>query len=419
MNRIAARAQGLGAEIERARLERGFTQRGLAANANLSRAAIAKLEAGHGSIAALSKLLNVLDACFHEQPRDAELGTWVKEWRQSTKLSQERFCATARISKPALINIERGTGNVLTFVKVLGALGATITLRFRETAISPKRRILSVSSPLRYPGGKSRALPFLTKHLPDHIEEYREPFVGSASMALFVSQTFPRAIIWINDAYLPLISFWRTLQDTVATELLVAQLIQMRMQNPDAASARRLFIHLRSHIAQPNADDGTRAVAFYVLNRCSFSGLGESGSFSPQSAEKRWTVQNIQKLKSLTEIVRSWRITNLDYSSVLQEPWSSPYTFSFLDPPYEVVGEQLYGSRYRSLPFDHVRFRKAIAAIQARAMITYNHNSHWMNQFLNWRLVGWDLNYSVLSTKSYRSNQKRRQELLMLNYPPA
>lgn len=419
MDHSFARAQGLGAEIERARISRRITQRGLAASSGVSRATIANLEAGRGSSAALSTILKVLDWSFYEQPHDIGLGAWVKERRQAAKFSQERFCATARISKPALVKIERGGGNLLTLVKALAALGTTMTLRPGENSAVPKLTASAVMSPLRYPGGKSRALPFLAKHMPDHIEEYREPFVGGASMALFVSQKHPNARIWINDAYAPLISFWRTLQDPVATELLVAQLIQLRLQHRDTGAAKALFGQLRSLIEQPNADDGTRALSFYVLNRCSFSGLGPSGSFSPESAEKRWTLQSIRRLEKLTDIVKHWRVTNLDYEVVFREPWSKTHTFSFVDPPYEVVGERLYGAQYGALPFDHARLRDVIGAIPARTMITYNHNSTLMKQFADWRHIGWDLSYSVQSNASYKSKQQRRQELLILNYPPA
>jgi len=35
-----------------------------------------------------------------------------------------------------------------------------------------------IVSPLRYPGGKSRAVTRIAKQLPAHFAEYREPFVG-------------------------------------------------------------------------------------------------------------------------------------------------------------------------------------------------------------------------------------------------
>ena len=43
---------------------------------------------------------------------------------------------------------------------------------------------MNLKTPLRYPGGKSRAVPKLCQWLPAEITEYREPFLGGGSMAI-------------------------------------------------------------------------------------------------------------------------------------------------------------------------------------------------------------------------------------------
>ena len=58
-----------------------------------------------------------------------------------------------------------------------------------------------LKTPLRYPGGKSRAAAQLYKWFPAQIEEYREPFIGGASMALYFSQLHPDVPVWVNDKY--------------------------------------------------------------------------------------------------------------------------------------------------------------------------------------------------------------------------
>ncbi|MBX3066987.1 MAG: DNA adenine methylase, partial [Anaerolineae bacterium] len=39
-------------------------------------------------------------------------------------------------------------------------------------------------SPLRYPGGKSRAMPQILQQIPLNMREYREPFIGGGSVYL-------------------------------------------------------------------------------------------------------------------------------------------------------------------------------------------------------------------------------------------
>lgn len=56
-----------------------------------------------------------------------------------------------------------------------------------------------IKSPLRYPGGKSRAIKHIAAQLPDSFREFREPFVGGGSVFIYLKQKFPRLKIWIND----------------------------------------------------------------------------------------------------------------------------------------------------------------------------------------------------------------------------
>ena len=58
-----------------------------------------------------------------------------------------------------------------------------------------------IKSPLRYPGGKSRALKYLTTKTPQSFKEFREPFLGGGSMFIEMKQKHPEAKFWINDKY--------------------------------------------------------------------------------------------------------------------------------------------------------------------------------------------------------------------------
>ena len=61
----------------------------------------------------------------------------------------------------------------------------------------------SLKTPLRYPGGKSRAVVKLLQYLPDlsKVKEYREPFLGGGSVALEITKRYPKIEIWVNDLY--------------------------------------------------------------------------------------------------------------------------------------------------------------------------------------------------------------------------
>jgi site-specific DNA-methyltransferase (adenine-specific) len=130
MNRdhCEAAAATLGAEFVRARQYGGLTQRGLAAKAGLGRVTLANLEAGRGSVGALISVLAVLEHRFADQPPGTELGRWIAQSRKRVGLSQERLCALAGISKPALVRVERSEGNVSTMVAAMTGLGLALQL---------------------------------------------------------------------------------------------------------------------------------------------------------------------------------------------------------------------------------------------------------------------------------------------------
>ena len=61
----------------------------------------------------------------------------------------------------------------------------------------------SLKTPLRYPGGKSRATKKIGPYIPDlrEYDEFREPFLGGGSVSLYVTKKYPDMKIWVNDLY--------------------------------------------------------------------------------------------------------------------------------------------------------------------------------------------------------------------------
>lgn len=66
-----------------------------------------------------------------------------------------------------------------------------------------------IKSPLRYPGGKSKAIDQIAEYIPNNFSEYREPFVGGGSVFIYLKQKFPHIKFWINDLNRELFLFWK------------------------------------------------------------------------------------------------------------------------------------------------------------------------------------------------------------------
>ena len=265
-----------------------------------------------------------------------------------------------------------------------------------------------LKTPLRYPGGKSRAIKYLSQHLPP-IEYYREPFLGGGSMALYVTQKYPNAEIWVNDLYRPLYAFWKTLQ--VNGERLSSDLRELKTELGESPVAHKeAFINAKK--ALTGDDEYVVGFNFYIVNKCSFSGLSESSSFSEQASRQNFTFRGIDKLPALSELIQYWNITNFDYTDLIYGDGE----FVFLDPPYDIK-DSLYGKKGNMHKgFDHELFAAHCNNSDHKCMITYNSDIFVKERFPGWYQKDWDLTYTMRSTGTYTKDQKKRKELLLLNY---
>ena len=273
----------------------------------------------------------------------------------------------------------------------------------------------SLKTPLRYPGGKSRALSKLFQYIPDlsGYTEYREPFLGGGSVALEVSKRYPRLDIWVNDLYEPLYNFWRELQDhgNEITDIL----IQLKQRHCDHSSAKRLFLDANEYLERPLDDTESihRAVSFYVINKCSFSGLTESSSFSKQASDSNFSLAGIERLRDYQKLIGNWKFTNLSYEKLLTDDRS---VFTYLDPPYE-IGSNLYGKRgsmHKS--FDHDQFAADCDRYISPQLISYNSSQLIRDRFGGWTAAEFAHTYTMRSVGSYNTDQASRKELVLTNY---
>ena len=175
----------------------------------------------------------------------------------------------------------------------------------------------SLKTPLRYPGGKSRACTKLDQFFPDlrDYKEYREPFLGGGSVAIHITKKYPHLQVWVNDLYEPLVNFWKTLQDDGYA--LYKRLQELKSRYPDRGSAKGLFLEAKELVNDDSVSPLYRACAFYVINKCSFSGLTESSSFSAQASDNNFSMRGIEKLTGYSEIIKNWKITNLGIKNFL------------------------------------------------------------------------------------------------------
>ena len=271
----------------------------------------------------------------------------------------------------------------------------------------------SLKTPLRYPGGKSRAIKKMVQFLPDmsKYKEYREPFLGGGSVALHMTQTYPHLEIWVNDLYEPLVNFWQQLQDEA--DEITTRLRTFKAAYPTPEKAKELFLESKELVNDARASLVTRAVSFYIVNKCSFSGLTESSSFSKQASDSNFSLRGIEKLPEYSEIIQNWVITNLTYERMTCDEKD---VFTYLDPPYEIKSS-LYGKKGgMHKGFDHDAFAEECDRHTNHMMISYNSSQLIRDRFKEWTPSEFDHTYTMRSVGDYMKNQQQRKELVLTNY---
>mgnify|MGYP003322476541 FL=1 len=263
-----------------------------------------------------------------------------------------------------------------------------------------------LKTPLRYPGGKSRVSKDFIPRFPADIGEYREPFLGGGSVALLFTQMYPDVPVWVNDKYTYLYNFWVHLQKD--GKKLSDDLVSIKTDNSTEDKAKELFKDAKDKIHKE--DSYNQAVLFWVLNKCSYSGLTENSSFSATASRQNFTTKGARNLQNISNLIGNWKITNLDYSEVMQAEGNN--VFLFLDPPYK-IGTYLYGSNAElHKNFKHEEFHESCNLCKHDWFVTYNNDDDLKEMYKDYHQEEFKITYGM----KHRPDNKLKKELLVCNY---
>ena len=205
-------------------------------------------------------------------------------------------------------------------------------------------------SPLRYPGGKTRAISILDQYLTTHYPHKKtllSPFFGGGSFELYL--TTKGYQIRANDLFKPLYTFWKTLQDTPED---IKDAVESVMP-----ITKEYFQELR-HTIQTMTDPLEIAAAYYIINRCSFSGATFCGGFSKESSTGRLNESSLKTL--LNTNLQNVVFSNLDCKEFLTQNPETEDTVIYADPPY-YISSYIYGKDGdMHIGFDHTSFATKI-----------------------------------------------------------
>ena len=250
-------------------------------------------------------------------------------------------------------------------------------------------------SPLRYPGGKSRACKNLDMILNNNfnISDFNtiiSPFFGGGSFEFFLQNKYKLKII-ANDKFTPLFNFWYNVKNN-NNELV--NKIKLNLNKID----KNKFIFFRNQILHEN-NILSQSVMYFIINRCSFSGSTLSGGFSKESSIKRFTESSCDRIEKMN--LENFEIFNLDFQDFLEKNNNS---LIFLDPPYYLENKSnLYGNNGDMHEnFDHVKLYNYISN-QKKWIMTYNNCEYIKKLYNKFKII--ETNWSYGMNTSKKSNE--------------
>jgi DNA adenine methylase len=232
-------------------------------------------------------------------------------------------------------------------------------------------------SPLRYPGGKSKASKILNEFIPSDVETVVSPFFGGGSFENFLA--LQGKTVYGYDFCQPLVDFWQAYLTNKTKFFSRVRELSEQILDPDLngdktskerAQQKKLFFSWKE-TALSSEDPFERGVHYFALNRCAFSGMTLiAGPMSNQYIDQKFGDKALTNLEKIEFSVKS-----VSYQDCLKTIDLHKKDFLYLDPPYVMETknkEAIYGNNgdmHRG--FDHVALRDALSVHKGKWVLSY------------------------------------------------
>ena len=261
-------------------------------------------------------------------------------------------------------------------------------------------------SPLRYPGGKTRACKILHDIIVENYDMNNfdtvvSPFFGGGSFEFYLQNKYGKKLI-VNDKFTPLYNFWKQ----VKTD---KHILCEELTKKINSISKEQFISYRNTIMELNENIFQQSVQYFVINRCSFSGSTLSGGFSQESSQKRFTISSINRIQMLD--FSNIEIYNFDFYEFINN-FSDDKSFIFLDPPYYLEKKsKLYGKNGdMHEKFNHQLLYELLQT-KINWIITYNNCEFIRNLYKDYTIIDTNWSYGMNASK-------QSSEIIILSIKP-
>lgn len=265
------------------------------------------------------------------------------------------------------------------------------------------KRISDFSSPLRYPGGKTRLANKLLEIIEKNFEGDErvvlvEPYAGGAgaSLALLFAGYVEKIII--NDLDNAIYTFWKVAVSD--TDYLINKIKRVEITVAEWKKQKAIFHSTKS----------PRKLAFATLflNRTNRSGIMNGGPIGGLDQSGEWKIDArftkktiISRLEQIKKFKSKIEVQNLDGILLLKKleaRENAADLFIFLDPPYFQKGQSLYLNHYNNN--DHEALSRFLENSSFKKWVmTYDDVPYIKNLYARMRTRGFSIQHNAYESK--------------------
>lgn len=282
-------------------------------------------------------------------------------------------------------------------------------------------------SPLKYPGGKSKAVKKILNYIPKDIKKMVSPFMGGGSIEIAVSNKY-NIPVYAYDIFDILVNYWQ--HQLRCPEDLANELSKLHPNKEEYSRVKEL---IKEHWNKNTGYDGKmnplELATYYYYNMQLSYGPGFLGW--PSSIY----MGNQKKYDSTIDRVRNFYAPNLNvncgsFENVIPE---NNDCFMYLDPPYYLGGDsKMFAGIYpmRNFPIHHDGFNHQLLCDLMKEhrggfVMSYNDCSWIREAYKDFQIVEVEWNYSMgngetrvgknRSNRDYdKNNIKHSHEVLII-----
>lgn len=274
----------------------------------------------------------------------------------------------------------------------------------------------TLSSYLKWAGGKTRLIGAISKHIPAGSTRLVEPFAGSGVVALNLANRFTGGVV-LSDANADLVATHnRVIGDT---EAFIAELRKLFTADNNTADA---YTRLRDEF-NSTTDEARKASLFVYLNRHGFNGLcrynKKEGAFNVAFGKNGAPAVPEKEIRSMAERLAGVTVARRDFREALATSVSGD--FVVLDPPYSPLTETANFSSYAAGGFsedDHRDLARLAreASERGATVLVFNHDTKFTRRLYDGAsITGLNVSRSISANGSSRG---KASEILAV-YAPA